>query len=293
MLPAESAATSASSLEGPAQTRTPVPSETASSHADVHRSATVLVVDDEAAIRKLFASKLIERGYRTLTAGLGSKAFALAAHWPPDLILLDLKLPDMSGLAFLRLLRLRGTSCRVVIVSGFLTEAATEEALGLGVACAISKPLSVDRVTKEVAEVLASHVIVQPIPSNAGTAYRLASLVLRACDGDADLRTLSVWARRIGTSAGALRRLCRLAGAEPHDVRDLARMLNAVVRAHLHDATIEAMLDVGDERTLERLMTTSGLRTGDPPPGIPAFLRLQRFVSTSNHMVRVLLGLVG
>jgi len=66
---------------------------------------TVMVVDDEPRVGLLFEKILSEEGYRVVTATSGRRALALAAAAPPDLILLDIVMPDLDGLATLRQLR--------------------------------------------------------------------------------------------------------------------------------------------------------------------------------------------
>ncbi|MGH7567361.1 MAG: response regulator [Gemmatimonadales bacterium] len=61
---------------------------------------TVLVVDDEAGIRRVLERALTRAGYRVLTAGSGESAYELLTGTLPEAILLDIHLPAMSGLAF-------------------------------------------------------------------------------------------------------------------------------------------------------------------------------------------------
>jgi len=69
-------------------------------------SATILHVEDDGSLQNLVRIALEQiGGYAVLTAGTGGEALALAASAPPQLLLLDLDLPDMSGLATLRALR--------------------------------------------------------------------------------------------------------------------------------------------------------------------------------------------
>jgi two-component system KDP operon response regulator KdpE len=67
--------------------------------------AEVLIVDDEIQIRRLLGSMLEEAGYRVRKAETGKAALAEAAARPPDIIVLDLGLPDQSGIEVLKQLR--------------------------------------------------------------------------------------------------------------------------------------------------------------------------------------------
>lgn len=66
---------------------------------------TILVVDDEEAIRKLITIHLGIRGFKSLSADTGEKGLKLAAEAKPDLILLDVAIPDMSGMEVLKTLK--------------------------------------------------------------------------------------------------------------------------------------------------------------------------------------------
>ena len=60
----------------------------------------VLVVDDDRAIRGFVAEVLTDEGYEVKTAGDGSEALAVSREWRPDLIVLDLMMPNMDGWTF-------------------------------------------------------------------------------------------------------------------------------------------------------------------------------------------------
>lgn len=68
-------------------------------------SEVILVIDDEPQIRKLLSIALEGNGYKVITADTGHEGIALAANQQPDLILLDLGLPDQSGHVVLKELR--------------------------------------------------------------------------------------------------------------------------------------------------------------------------------------------
>src|SRR5579859_5512455 len=66
---------------------------------------TALVIDDELQIRRLLRVCLEANGYRVLEAPTGQEGIAEAAQHPPDVVILDLGLPDMEGVAVLKRLR--------------------------------------------------------------------------------------------------------------------------------------------------------------------------------------------
>ncbi len=77
----------------------------------------ILLVEDEAVLRKVIAQNLSAQRHRVLEAATGADALQeLAAH-EPDLILLDINLPDLTGWEILRLLRGRGQVVPTVVIS--------------------------------------------------------------------------------------------------------------------------------------------------------------------------------
>lgn len=81
------------------------------------RAVLILLVEDEAVLRKVIAQNLSAQGHTVLEAATGADALQeLAAH-EPDLILLDISLPDLTGWEILRLLRGRGQEVPTVIIS--------------------------------------------------------------------------------------------------------------------------------------------------------------------------------
>ena len=106
------------------------------------RSPAVLVVDDTEYVLTLERHVLEEAGLTVVTARTGEEALAQAAGCSPDLVLLDVVLPDIDGLALIQ--RLRGlTKAPIVLISGKRTEGSDKaQGLELGADDYISKPFS-------------------------------------------------------------------------------------------------------------------------------------------------------
>ena len=103
----------------------------------------VLVVDDEPPIRKLLRMTLSAHGYAVLDAPNGKMALELMAE-KPDLVILDLGLPDVQGLDLLRTLRARNEQVPIVVLSSRGDEAAKVAALDLGADDYVTKPFGTD-----------------------------------------------------------------------------------------------------------------------------------------------------
>src|SRR5215467_8727733 len=101
--------------------------------------AKVLVIDDEPPIRKLLRMGLSAQGYHILEAPNGRTALDLLEQ-KPDLIILDLGLPDMQGLDLLRMVRARNEGIPIVVLSSRGDEAGKVQALDLGADDYVTKP---------------------------------------------------------------------------------------------------------------------------------------------------------
>jgi two-component system KDP operon response regulator KdpE len=103
----------------------------------------ILVIDDEPPIRKLLRMGLGTQGYDILEAPNGKAALDLLAQ-KPDLVILDLGLPDIQGLELLRMIRGRDESVPVVVLSSRGDEAGKVAALDLGADDYVTKPFGMD-----------------------------------------------------------------------------------------------------------------------------------------------------
>jgi two-component system KDP operon response regulator KdpE len=105
--------------------------------------ARVLLVEDDAETRRAVVRELVGRGYRVTEAPDGTSALAAWERTRPDVVLLDLGLPDVDGLEVIRRLR-RDAATPIVILSGRYEEREKVEALERGADDYITKPFGVD-----------------------------------------------------------------------------------------------------------------------------------------------------
>jgi excisionase family DNA binding protein len=116
--------------------------------------ARVLVVDDEAAIRDLLSKTLALAEYDVDLAPDGRTALERLRIIPYDLLITDLKMPGIDGLAVIREARRLKADIPVIIITGFSTEASAIEAVNLGVSGYLTKPFRVPRVLAAAAKAL-------------------------------------------------------------------------------------------------------------------------------------------
>jgi two-component system cell cycle response regulator DivK len=103
----------------------------------------ILVVEDNEKNMKLFRDVLVAAGYRTLEATTGGDALALAAEHTPDLVLMDIQLPDIDGVEALGRLRADGrtASVPVLALTAQAMEGDRERFLAAGFDGYLSKPV--------------------------------------------------------------------------------------------------------------------------------------------------------
>lgn len=114
----------------------------------------ILVVDDEPQVRQVVASYLEEEGFTVRTAANGTEALSEIEKKRPDLIVLDLMLPEIDGLSVLQRLRASGNSVPVIVLSAKGQESERVVGLELGADDYVAKPASPREVMARVRAVL-------------------------------------------------------------------------------------------------------------------------------------------
>ena len=107
--------------------------------------ARILVVEDNAKNMKLFRDVLVAKGYRTLEATTGREAVELAGEHGPDLVLMDIQLPDIDGIEALGRLRAddRTASVPIIALTAQAMEGDRERFLAAGFDGYVSKPVNI------------------------------------------------------------------------------------------------------------------------------------------------------
>ena len=155
----------------------------------------LLVVDDEPPIRRLLRTSLGAQGYRVLEAETGRGALDLLACEAPEVMLLDLGLPDLDGLEVIRRVRASGANVAVVVLSSRGDERGKVEALDLGADDYVTKPFGMGELVARVRTALRHRVQAQG-----------AEAVFRSGDLAVDLtRRLVVHAGRVLTHRAIMR----------------------------------------------------------------------------------------
>jgi two-component system KDP operon response regulator KdpE len=149
----------------------------------------VLVVDDEPPIRRLLRMGLGTQGYQTIDAPSAKAALDLLAE-TPDIVILDLGLPDMEGLELLRQIRMQREDLPIVVLSSRGDETAKVEALDLGADDYVTKPFGMDELLARMRAALRHQLQVQgerPIFKLGDLSVDLVRRIVKMRDGEVKL----------------------------------------------------------------------------------------------------------
>ncbi len=118
-------------------------------------TTTILIVDDEAIVRRVLGDTLEQAGHRIRLAASGAEAFAILAQISVDLIVLDLQLGDTDGVTVMRQIRARWSGVPIMILTAHGSLASAIEAVRHEAVDYLLKPISVDTLRTRVAETVA------------------------------------------------------------------------------------------------------------------------------------------
>jgi DNA-binding NtrC family response regulator len=112
----------------------------------------ILIVDDSFTDRETLKTILGERGYSVVTASTGSEALARVREKRFDIIFLDVKLPDIDGVAFFEQVKVIDPEVSVIMMTGYSETELMQKIISQGAYTCIYKPFNVDRVVELVGE---------------------------------------------------------------------------------------------------------------------------------------------
>lgn len=272
---------------------------------DERRRAHVLLVEDDEGTAESFTWGLRAAQCDVVTVRSGREALDVTRQAAFDLLVIDLRLPDMPGMDVVRQLRAQGIGAPFIIVSGFTTTPIVVEAMKLGASTVLEKPLDLEDLLATVRTVLGRHAPQVALPPRVdtpparvnlraaprSTAGRWAMFVLKVIGSPSDPKTLDNWARAVNVSRSMLAECCRLVHVSPHDARDFARTLRAVYRSE-DMWRPEAIMDVADVRTLRKLLGRAGLTDVTHVPDVEEFFTRQTWIPSDNSGLAALRALL-
>jgi two-component system KDP operon response regulator KdpE len=200
----------------------------------------VLIVDDERSLLRALAMNLVARGYAVTEADTGTKALIAAAETEPDVILLDLGLPDVSGLDVIRGVR-EYSATPIIVLSARAGSSDKVQALDLGADDYVTKPFSVEELLARLrAATRRASTTEMPLPVTVGEVQiDLAAKTATGRDGERIHLTPTEWhllemlLRHPGKLITGRALLTELRGAPEHTDPSYLRIYMAQLRRKL------------------------------------------------------------
>src|SRR6266480_5511079 len=118
-------------------------------------SARILIADDDEVSRQLFAETLEEEGYRVDRAQSGDEALSLLRDGLYELLIIDVRMPGITGLEVTRILHEKNSSLPIIVMTAFGSIETAIEAIHEGAFDFISKPMNLEELKKTVSRALA------------------------------------------------------------------------------------------------------------------------------------------
>jgi len=149
----------------------------------------VLIVDDEPPIRRLLRTSLNAQDYRTLEAATAAEALAIIAADQPDVVILDLGLPDRDGLEVIRIVRAT-SAVPIVVLTSREAERAKVAALDLGADDYVTKPFGMDELMARLRTALRHRLAVEgavPVFTSGDLEVDLVRLYVRVAGAEVKL----------------------------------------------------------------------------------------------------------
>jgi ActR/RegA family two-component response regulator len=241
----------------------------------------VLLADDDQGTLETVGLILRLAGFETCAALTGHGAIANATTFVPDVALIDLNLPDISGVEVVRALRAQTLPPECLILTGFGTVCSAVEAMRLGAFDYLEKPLFEDEILDAVRQATTLRARLaggQPGDVEPHALTRWAEVIVRFVSSQEDAATIHGFGRSIGVSAGAFRNWCRTARLSPRRSLLFARALRAVMHGETAGAAREPALCITDPRTRSKFFLASGGTPQQLPPTVQAFFDRQRLI---------------
>ncbi|HME90929.1 MAG TPA: response regulator [Myxococcaceae bacterium] len=163
----------------------------------------ILLVDDDQILRDRLARAFRERGFKVEVAGRVDEALRISSQEPPQMAVIDLRMPGASGLELVQSLRAIAPSVRIVVLTGYGSIATAVEAIRHGAASYLPKPADAEEILAALNAQTTTRVAAgsELTPSLARAEWEHIHRVLRDCDGN-----ISQAARRLGIHRRSLQR---------------------------------------------------------------------------------------
>ena len=114
----------------------------------------ILIIDDETGIVDEVKTYFEEEGYTVYAADTGREGLEVLEKHKPELVLLDMKLPDMSGIQVLKICKEKYPAIKVIVNTGYVDQNIIDEAERLGRDAFLQKPFNLERLQQEIVHLI-------------------------------------------------------------------------------------------------------------------------------------------
>jgi CheY-like chemotaxis protein len=256
--------------------------------------SNVLLVEDDRPILDYY-ERILADWHTLFTATSCREAMERLSQRAYEVILLELCLPDCSGLDVLKSLRRHDSRATVVVVGGAARPAEAATAIQLGASEFLEKPVSPTQLLNAIDA--AARRVSAPEPRGASAveahaAARVARAVVPLLDPAHDPRTLQAWSRIAYSSPGALRNWCHTAGLTSRTVLLFGRLMRATAQSDSGKHAVSSLLDFVDRRTLVSILRRAGFNNeADFPKTVDEFLQRQALIRDDDFLKELIVAL--
>jgi two-component system NtrC family sensor kinase len=217
----------------------------------------VLVIDDSDELRSLLEAILPFGGYKTHGVGSGAQGLELVPELKPDVILIDLELPDTTGLKVLEELNRQGFTIPTIMMTGYGSEGSAARALRLGVRDYLIKPFTTEEVLSSIERALSESRLRRDKERQAILLSEYARRLKLISDKERQAILLSEYARRL--------KLISAVGQSMIEDLHVDELLQRIVdAAHVAArADVALLLLSGDDAEQLRLVASHGVSSRD------------------------------
>ena len=162
----------------------------------------ILIVEDEKLLRMTLRERLGREGYEVLEADMGARGLEILHAEEPDLVLLDYRLPDMTGIDVLRQIRDLHLDTTVILLTAYSSIGSAVEAMKLGAHDYLNKPVDFDDLTATIAKALETTSLRREVRRHRGEQERLYGIT-NIVGGSQAIQSVLIMIRKVAESAAS------------------------------------------------------------------------------------------
>lgn len=121
------------------------------------KTIKILIIDDEDIMRNCLCDVLTDDGYSVEGAREGQEGIRLFENNPSDIVILDVKMPGISGMEVLKMIKSKNSTAQVVMITGYATVQTAVECMKLGAYDYLTKPFDMNQIREVIRQIREKH----------------------------------------------------------------------------------------------------------------------------------------